>query len=331
MVRRIWGSLGQNADQEGLLMQGAGASPEPLHHAAFLYRTPAEFTTVVLDFIEAGVSADEAVLVAAAGPHLQQLRARLNGLGKLLAWADTVGTGTNPRGMTAAIRSFADEHRGQPVRCVQEPAWYSRSGDELREAIRHEALVNLVLAGRPVTMLCAYDLRRDTGTLGCVERTHPMVIQEGRWRPSGSYAGQAVIPAECDVPLSPPPRGAAVLPYRHDQAAVRRVAAEHAQQAGLSPDRVGDLVIAVGELTGNTLAHTPGPGTLTIWVTSGEIICQVEDTGQISDPLVGTRRPDPAAYERGAGLWVVNQLCDLVQMRTGPGGSTFRVHMRLKA
>jgi anti-sigma regulatory factor (Ser/Thr protein kinase) len=313
-------------------MEGAGgAAPERFHHAAFLYRTPDEFTTVVLDFIEAGVGADEAVLVAAAGPCLQQLRARLNDLGKLLTWADAVGAGTNPRGITAAIRSFADEHRGRPVRCVQEPAWYSRSGGELREAIRHEGLLNLVLAGRPVTMLCAYDLRRDAGTLNCVERTHPVVIQEGRRRPSGSYVAEAVIPAECDEPLSPPPRGAVVLSYRYDQAAVRRLTTEHARQAGLSPDRAGDLVIAVGELTGNTLAHTRGPGTLTIWVARGEIICQVEDTGQISDPLVGTHRPDPAAYERGAGLWVVNQLCDLVQMRTGPGGTTFRVHMRLDA
>ena len=313
-------------------MEGAaGAGPDSLHHAAFLYRTPAEFSMVVLDFIEAGVSADEAVLVAAAGPRLRRLRAQLNGLGKLLTWADTAGTGTNPRRMTAAIRSFADEHRGQSVRCVQEPAWYSRSGEELCEAIRHEALMNLVLAGRPATMLCAYDLRRDAGTIGSVERTHPVVIQEGRWRASGSYTAEAVIPAECDEPLSPPPRGAVKLAYRRDQAAVRRLTAEHARQAGLSPDRAGDLVIAVGELTGNTLAHTTGPGTLTIWVASGEIICQVEDTGQISDPLVGTRRPDPAAYERGAGLWVVNQLCDLVQMRTGPGGTTFRVHMRLGA
>lgn len=313
-------------------MEGAaGAAPERFHHAAFLYRTPDEFTTVVLDFIEAGVSADEAVLVAAAGPCLRQLRARLNGLGELLTWADTVGAGTNPRGVTAAIRSFADEHRGQPVRCVQEPVRYSRSGEELREAIRHEGLLKLVLAGRPVTMLCAYDLRHHAGAISCVERTHPVVIQEGRRRPSRSYAAGAVIPAECDEPLSPPPRGAVVLPYCHDQAAVRRLTAEHARQAGLSPDRVGDLVIAVGELTGNTLAHTEGPGTLTIWVASGEIICQVEDTGQISDPLVGTRRPDPAAYERGAGLWVVNQLCDLVQMRTGPGGTTFRVHMRQDA
>lgn len=191
--------------------------------------------------------------------------------------------------------------------------------------------MNLALAGRPVSVLCAYDLRRDAGTITSAERTHPMVIQDGRWRPSGSYAADAVIPAECDEPLSSPPREAAVLAYRQDQAAVRRLTGERGQQAGLSPGRAGDLVIAVGELTGNTLAHTSGPGTLTIWLTSSEIICQVEDTGRISDPLAGTRRPDPAAYERGAGLWVVNQLCDLVEMRTGPGGNTIRVHMRLEA
>jgi hypothetical protein len=34
--------------------------------------------------------------------------------------------------------------------------------------------------------------------------------------------------------------------------------------------------------------------------------------------------PDP---ESGRGLWLVNQLCDLVQIRSGPSGTTIRVHM----
>ena len=56
----------------------AGADLERFRRAAFLYRTPAEFTAAVLEFIEAGVSAGEAVLVAAAGPVLHQLRAQLD-------------------------------------------------------------------------------------------------------------------------------------------------------------------------------------------------------------------------------------------------------------
>ena len=131
--------------------------------------------------------------------------------------------------------------------------------------------------------------------------------------------------------LDDPPPGTVTLIYRENQAAVRRWAADRARRAGLAPERVGDLVIAVGELAGNTLLHTSRPGTLTIWEADGKIICQVQDSGQINDPLAGTRRLDPADPGRGRGLWVVNQLCDLVEMRTGTGGTTIRLHMRLPA
>lgn len=129
--------------------------------------------------------------------------------------------------------------------------------------------------------------------------------------------------------LSTPPAGAVTLTYRQDQRAVRRFAASRARLAGLSPDRATDLVIAVAELAANTLAHTSGPGTLTVWVADGELICQVQDSGEIIDPLAGRRRPDPTDPSRGRGLWVVRQVCDLVEMRTGPSGTTIRLHMRL--
>lgn len=300
-----------------------------LRHTAFLYRTQAEFTTAVVDFIESGVSAGEPVLVAATGPNLRRLQQWLDHHNEFLAWADMSSTGSNPRRVTSAVRLFAEQHRGQPIRCVQEPAWPSRSAGERSEATRHEALVNLALAGAQASVLCAYDLRLDAGTIIGAQRTHPVVIRDGRSQASVSYTAGVVLPAECDEPLSSPPPAAMTLTYRQNQLAVRRFAADHARLAGLSPDRTVDLVIAVGELAGNTLIHTSGPGTLTTWMVDGEIICQISDSGLIGDPLAGTHRPDAADPSRGRGLWVVNQLCDLVEMRTGPAGTTIRLHMRL--
>ena len=309
----------------------ARASVGSLRHAAFLYRTQAEFTAAVLDFIEAGVSAGEHVLVAATGPSLYRLRARLDHRGEFLTWADMSSSGSNPRRVTSAVRMFAEQHPGQRIRCVQEPAWLSRPAAEVCEAIHQEALVNLALAGSQAAVLCAYDVGLDAGTIAGAERTHPVVIRDGRQQDSASYTVGGSIPAECDRPLSRPPPGAVAFTYRHDQRAVRHFAADRARLAGLSPERTGDLVIAVGELAGNTLTHTSGPGTLTAWAMDGEIICQVQDSGQITDPLAGTRRPHAADPSRGRGLWVVDQLCDLVEMRTGPGGTTVRLHMRLPA
>jgi len=73
--------------------------------------------------------------------------------------------------------------------------------------------------------------------------------------------------------------------------------------------------------------HTGGRGTLHIWHTAEEILCQVDDQGQIADPLAGRLRPAPDA-PGGHGLWLVNQICDLVELRSGPAGTSIRMHMR---
>ncbi|MGE5133487.1 MAG: anti-sigma factor RsbA family regulatory protein [Gemmatimonadota bacterium] len=303
--------------------------PVRLQHGLFFYRAPAEFIAAVLGFVQDGVAAGEAVLVAATGPDLVRLRAQLDGQSEHVTWADMSGTGINPRRITAAMRAFAEDHPGRPLRYVQEPAWPTRAPAELCEVIRHEALVNLALAGLPASILCGYDTRLPAATLASAERVHPLLAEHGQWRPSPPYTPAVPIPPDCDQPLGLPPAAAAVLAYREDQVTVRRFAAEQAELAGLPGDRVMDLVIAIGELAGNTLAHTRGPGTLAVWTTGGELVCQLHDSGEIADPLAGSRRPDPAAPGGGRGLWVVHQLCDLVETRSGPAGTTTRLHMRL--
>jgi anti-sigma regulatory factor (Ser/Thr protein kinase) len=92
--------------------------------------------------------------------------------------------------------------------------------------------------------------------------------------------------------------------------------------------RIPDLVLAISELAANTLRHTGGGGTVQVWRTREEIICQVADTGQIADPLARYRTPSDELLG-GNGLWLVNQVCDLVRARTGPAGTITRLHMRL--
>ena len=129
-----------------------------------------------------------------------------------------------------------------------------------------------------------------------------------------------------DLPLASPSADARTIAYRDDLAAVRQFTAVQARQAGLPPSRVLDLVIAVNELAANTLEHTAGPGTLTIWSTPGEVICQVSDGGHITDPVAGSGLQAPDGH---MGLWVVRKICDLVQIQCNPQGTTIRLHMLL--
>ena len=46
----------------------------------------------------------------------------------------------------------------------------------------------------------------------------------------------------------------------------------------------------------------------------------------IEDPLAGRERA-PDADGGGRGLWIVNHLCDLVQLRSSRAGSVVRLHM----
>jgi len=119
-----------------------------------------------------------------------------------------------------------------------------------------------------------------------------------------------------------------VLRYGRNLTDVREFTASQASRADLAPDRVTDLVIAIAELAANTLAHTNGSGAVTFWATADEVIGQVQDHGHITDPLAGKVRPAPDAPGGGRGLWLVHEVCDQVEIRTGRAGTTVRVHMR---
>lgn len=306
----------------------AQAGVSGFRHVALLYASAGEFATGVTRFVEAAAQFGDPVLVACAGPSWDLLRSRLNGHDALVTWADMHGIGLNPARLIDRIRLFSGQHRGRVTWCMQEPAWPARSADELREVIRHEALVNLALADVPVSVLCPYDVRLGTGLIASVKRTHPQLAQGGRRRASSAYVA-GTVPGECHLPLSSPPAAAETLRYRDDLAGARDFAASRARRAGLPPRRVDNLALAVGELAANTLMHTSEPGTLTVWATTSEIICQVSDTGQITDPLAGRIKPDPVKAGGGHGLWVVHQVCDLVEIRNGPAGTAIRLHIRL--
>ena len=116
--------------------------------------------------------------------------------------------------------------------------------------------------------------------------------------------------------------------YTTDLAAVRAVVYRYAITAGLPESRAIDLVLAVSEVAANTVRHAKSPGSLKIWYDSEEIVCQVQDEGMIADPLAGRRRPSLEAMG-GHGLWIVNQVCDEVEMRSDETGTIIRLHMEL--
>jgi anti-sigma regulatory factor (Ser/Thr protein kinase) len=199
----------------------------------------------------------------------------------------------------------------------------------MREAIRHEALINLAFRDSLVTVVCPYDSARLPGSvIADAVRTHPAVIKDRQATASVGYLGPPDVPPRCNRALSRPPAHAETVGYSGDLRPVRSFVTSRAACAGLTPSRIPDLVLAISELAANTVRHTDGGGTLQVWQTREELICQVADTGHLTDPLAWHRPPSDELLG-GNGLWLVNQVCDLVQARTGQAGTTIRLHMRL--
>ena len=116
--------------------------------------------------------------------------------------------------------------------------------------------------------------------------------------------------------------------YTTDLAAIRAVVYRYATQAGLTEARAIDLTLAVSEVAANTVKHAKSPGSLKIWYDTREIVCQIHDEGIITDPLAGRREPSLDALG-GHGLWIVNQVCDQVDLLSDQTGTTIRLHMAL--
>jgi anti-sigma regulatory factor (Ser/Thr protein kinase) len=318
----------RDSAQPDLLPSDTGATLPGVRHQALLCRDSDDCFAAVLAFVEDGLAAGEAVSVGLPAPSGRRL-GRVLGSHPDVAYVDMTNLGRNPGRIIPAMLDFAAAHDGRVLRYVSQPLWPGRSAAERAEAARHESLVEPALAGlAAATVACVYGGELDGADIACAEQTHPLLVDGGRERPSARYAGLGVLPPGCDAPLAPPPPSAAQLRYREDLRAVRDLVAGCAARAGLSPGRVTDLVLAVSEVAANTLRHTGGSGTLCIWHGNGDLICQVTDTGQIASPLAGRRRPAAVSFGQG-GLWVVHQVCDLVQVRTGEKGTTIRMLVRL--
>ena len=303
--------------------------PGALRHVALYYGDPAESRAQILRFARDGLARGEPLLIALSGDAARAVTDQLGCESGAFWCLDITDTGRNPSRIIPELQAFFDKHAGQRVRVIDEPDWPGRSPAEIRELIRHEALVNLAFRDAPATMLCPYDVTRlAPGAVSGVRRTHPECLGgDGEITAAGGPPDPWQIPAECDRPLPLPPASAETLDYETDLAPVRRMVEIHARRTSLADERVYDLVLAVNEIAANTLGHTSSGGMLQVWQEAAEILCQVDDHGWITDPLAGRLRRPPDG--RGHGLFLVNQVCDLVEMRTGPGGTTVRMHMSL--
>jgi anti-sigma regulatory factor (Ser/Thr protein kinase) len=301
-------------------------------HEALLYEGDDGFADATLPWLREAVAAQEPTLVVVSAQKIARLRGALGADAEDVRFADMAEVGINPARIIPAWREFVDAHagRGRPLRGIGEPIWAQRSADELVECQRHEALLNLAFADADdFWLLCPYDVDAlDAGVIAKAHDSHPVMVADGASRDSATYHHLGKIAAPFAEPLPEPPAGADELPFTYGAlAGVRAIVELRAEAAGFSAERVGDLVLAVSEVATNSIRHGGGGGVLRIWRTADGLICEVADAGRIADPLAGRRRP-LGGQSGGHGLWLCNQICDLVQLRTFAAGGVVRLHTR---
>jgi len=304
---------------------------EGFRHEAFLYAGEEEFLAGTVPFVADAVEAGEAVMVVVDGPKLDLLRSALNGQAGDVVLADMREVGANPARIIPAWRDFVSAHPGRKLRGIGEPIGPGRKHAELRECHRHEALLNLAFAdAEDFWLMCPYDTEAlDPAVVAEAEHSHPHLSGGVGRRVSPAWAGPEGVTMPFAEPLPDPVTTPSDLHF--DALALpvlRRFVTGMGRAAGLVESRVSDLLLAVNEVATNSVRHGGGRGLLRVWREPDRLVCEVHDLGVIEDPLAGRYLPEAGASS-GHGLWIANQVCDLVQLRSFAHGSVVRVHMYL--
>jgi anti-sigma regulatory factor (Ser/Thr protein kinase) len=307
-----------------------------IHHSAVFYGDADELLAGVAPPLQAALAEDQPVLVALTTENSRRLRELIGDEAEHVEFLEMEAVGLNPARVIPAWREFVDANVSaeKPGLGICEPIWADRTTDELTECQHHEALVNVAFRSDPEwSLLCPYDTSSlPDRVLEEAMRSHPILARGGTEARSDEFEPTGRRPF--DGPLTEAPADAETVAFGADDiATIREKVAGRAAAAGLSAMRAEDLTLAVNELTANSVRHGGGRGELSIWEqdVSGQprrLVCEVRDAGRIEGPLLGRIRPGPD-WVGGRGLWMVNQLCDLLQIRALPEGNLARVQMRI--
>ena len=307
--------------------------PQAFRHDAVFYDGAEGFVPAVLPFVAAAVERDEPVLVAVLTARERALRDQLGSASDRVEFVDMQSAGRNPARIIPVWNDFVARHAGsgKALNGVGEPIWAERTPQEIAECQRHESLLNLAFADAgPFALICPYDeAGLPADVLAAARESHPHVVEHGRRHASSCYHGVDGIGESDRRPLPPAPEHLHAQPFGTDDlATIRREIAAWARGQGVERSRAADLALAVHEAAVNSIRHGGGSGVLRSWTDDDAAVCEIADAGALRDPLAGRALPAPGSIG-GRGLWLINHLCDLVQIRTTKAGTVIRMHQHL--
>jgi MEDS: MEthanogen/methylotroph, DcmR Sensory domain len=305
-------------------------------HWACIYDSDRQFLETAVPFLAEGLAAGEPVLAVTTPANLELISAALGARGGDVDYAESAFFGRRPPQRVAALYRYWRNHapRGGSsgsggVRILAERVWAGRSAREVAAWTRMESALNVVLAPTAISMICPYDARLlGPDIVSGALRTHPVRIAGARLSPSADFIDPVEFTRSCDTgPLADPPSGTAAFSFDGDLRGLRRFIADRAAAYGVTGDRADILVLAVSEVGAYLKNQGPGPAAVRTWEQPGAVVCDFRQPGlSISDPFLGLR---PARLEPGDGdgLWLANQICDWLEIRSGADGGTIQLQV----
>jgi hypothetical protein len=291
------------------------------HHAC-IYASDQEFLETAVPFVRDGLALDEPVLVATTAANLDLLSDTLSAGADRIDYAETAYFGRRPPQRVAAFHRYwqrhADGHH-RHVRMLAEAVWVGRSDRQVTAWQRMESALNVVLSATNIWMICPYDARVvDQAILRAARQTHPDRVEGGQIQPSGEFVDPLDFAHACDAtPLPDPSPDAPLLPVTGvaGLVSVRRFVASQAAAHGLGGERAKLLVYAASEAAGYLLEQGSQRVTVCLWASAGQLACQINGhAGLVGDAFAGLR--PPALEPRpGDGLWLAQQVCEMVEVR----------------
>jgi anti-sigma regulatory factor (Ser/Thr protein kinase) len=299
-------------------------------HEAGFYRSEQEFRTLIVPFVEEGLTAGEPVILGYEEHKSGLLRSWLKDPAAV-TFLQEESLYSTPARTIATLRRMIESHRGrgaQQIRVAGEVP-HPGNGGRFDGWDRYESALNTVWGSLPVWGLCLYDtVTAPAEVLDVVERTHPRILSPAgehrrceRYQDSSEFV--AGLPVRPDPLESTPP----LVTLVDRSAAEARHALESLGRGRVPETMLADLLIGVSEAVNNAVRHGRRPATVRIWAGADRIVVTVHDTGSgPADRLAGLSPASGTALQGGGlGLWFMHLLEASVTLRYAPDGFTVRL------
>ena len=285
-------------------------------HVGHVLGLDEDLTAVVGPVLRRAVADGEPVVIACPEQVATALLAVLDGAGDVHV-ASSEPFDDRPPAALAAIAALVDERvpgTGRRLHLVTGPG--GPDSDPAAWA-QTEALLNHVLAERPVDHLCLLAATTAGGPdpQAVARATHPWLLTvEGTVR-NPEYRPPADLLREMQQAGIPDPleetEPTLAMVDLDDMRVLRRALNQVLAQSALSADAAQDFVLAIDEVTANASEHGIPPVDVKLWCTPERLLCAVTDRGTaFEDPLVGYGPAHGDMAVGGMGLWLARRSVD---------------------